>query len=642
MNLLTPNALLLAPPLLGAVVLLYMLKLRRQDQRVPSTLLWRALRQEPPANAPWRKLRRNLLLLLQLLFLGLLIFALARPFFPTSEIVGETLIVLLDRSATMAATDVAPTRLEAAKRRLLELVDAAGSARVTVIAFDDDLEVLAGGQADPATLREAVVAVEPVAVRGNATDALAFAGALAQGQGDAQIVVLSDGQFALAPDTVVGAPVRFEPIGRSDGNQAITALAIDAGSGGRPAELFVQVANASRAAAARRVEVAVDGALVDARDVALPAGGREGFNLALPEEVGVVEARLDAGGDELPIDDAAWAVRPRSAQAQVALVSDGNRFLDTAIGLLPSVASVTRVGADTMEGPYGLTDVAVLDGLVPTRLPPGNLLVIGPGADLSPGDHGSVTYTGELASPVPRVVDPVHPLAAGIAWGEVAVLSASALDLGPAWVPVVVADAGGKPWPLVAEGEVAGRPAVLIAFDLRQTDLPLRPAFPLLTAAAMEILAPSRLAGVPTAAEPSAPVRLRLPARATAARVIDPAGRRHDLAIEPGGTAVFAETYRLGPYAVEVDSDQGTETATFAVNLVSPDPLAIRPLTPPLLARAPPGVAGGDATAPATGRRELWWSLGLACLALLAAEWLYDHRATLRRGRAATRTEVTR
>ncbi len=643
MNLLTPAALALLPPLLGAVVVLYMLKLRREDRRVPSVLLWRALRQDPPANAPWQRPRWSLLLALQLLFLGLLIIALARPYVPTHEIVGETLILLLDRSATMAATDVAPTRLEAAKRQLLGLVDAAGGARITVIAFDDALDVLAAGQTDPAAIRAAVAPLQPSAARGDATDALAFAGALAEGQPDAEVVLFSDGRFALAPGTGISAPLRLVQVGESDDNQAITALAIEPGAGGRPAELFVQVANAARKPATRRVELRFDGALADARDLALPAGAREGFALALPDEVGLVEARLDEA-DALPLDDAAWAVRPRLAQAQVALISDGNRFLDTAIGLLPSVASVTRVGSETMDGPFGLTDVAVLDGLVPARLPPGNLLVIGPTADLAPGDPGAITYAGQIEAPSPRVVLPDHPLVAGAGFGEVAILSASALELGLAWTPVVVADVDGRAWPLVAEGTVLGRPAVLVAFDLRRSDLPLRPAFPLLAAAALEILAPARLAGVPAAAAPGDPVPLRLPPRATAARVIDPTGTSHALDIEDGA-AVFADTGTLGAYTVEVDTDAGTETAAFAVNSASADPLDVRPARPaaleagegdPAAAREvqpsdPQGRPPDVDNSPPIGRRELWWPIGLLCLALLAAEWSYDHRAVLRR-----------
>src|SRR6476659_8050236 len=118
---------------------MYLLKLRREEQTVSSTFLWRRMVRDVEANAPWQKLRRNLLLLLQLLLLALLALALARPFFRTAGIAGRNLIVIVDRSASMQANDVAPSRLEAAKQQAGDLIDQLpDGGRATVIA--------AGGQ----------------------------------------------------------------------------------------------------------------------------------------------------------------------------------------------------------------------------------------------------------------------------------------------------------------------------------------------------------------------------------------------------------------------------------------------------------------------------------------------------------------
>jgi hypothetical protein len=62
------------------------------------------------ANAPWQRLRRNLLLFIQLLFLSALILALARPYIWSEDFSGHTLILIVDTSASMAASDVAPNR----------------------------------------------------------------------------------------------------------------------------------------------------------------------------------------------------------------------------------------------------------------------------------------------------------------------------------------------------------------------------------------------------------------------------------------------------------------------------------------------------------------------------------------------------
>jgi len=68
-------ALLTVPPL----IVLYLLKRKRRMVTVSSTLLWRKAVEDLQANAPLQKLRRNLLLLLQLIILTALLGAFAGP-----------------------------------------------------------------------------------------------------------------------------------------------------------------------------------------------------------------------------------------------------------------------------------------------------------------------------------------------------------------------------------------------------------------------------------------------------------------------------------------------------------------------------------------------------------------------------------
>src|SRR5574341_1136278 len=105
MSFLTPLALiggLIAIP----IILLYMLRLRRREVVVSSTYLWRQVVQDQEANTPWQRLRRNLLLLLQLLILALLLIALARPFMTVQVVSSGQTALLLDASASMNATDL--------------------------------------------------------------------------------------------------------------------------------------------------------------------------------------------------------------------------------------------------------------------------------------------------------------------------------------------------------------------------------------------------------------------------------------------------------------------------------------------------------------------------------------------------------
>ena len=60
----------LAVPLIA----LYILKVRRHDETVSSTWLWETSLREVEAQIPFRRLRRDWLLLLQLLILAFLVF----------------------------------------------------------------------------------------------------------------------------------------------------------------------------------------------------------------------------------------------------------------------------------------------------------------------------------------------------------------------------------------------------------------------------------------------------------------------------------------------------------------------------------------------------------------------------------------
>jgi polyferredoxin len=73
-----------------------MLKLRRTQTRVSSTMLWEKILRDKQANTPWQKLKRNLLLLLQLLILAALVFALARPALRTRVVASGEVAGLLD------------------------------------------------------------------------------------------------------------------------------------------------------------------------------------------------------------------------------------------------------------------------------------------------------------------------------------------------------------------------------------------------------------------------------------------------------------------------------------------------------------------------------------------------------------------
>jgi hypothetical protein len=99
--------------IIPVIIIMYLLKRRRQDRPVSSILLWEQVLRDAAANVPWQRLRRNLLLLMQLLIAIALVIALMRPYV-AGALTGGDVFLIIDTSASMQATDVAPNRMAAA------------------------------------------------------------------------------------------------------------------------------------------------------------------------------------------------------------------------------------------------------------------------------------------------------------------------------------------------------------------------------------------------------------------------------------------------------------------------------------------------------------------------------------------------
>lgn len=630
MGLLTPFALLFAA--LGIpIILLYMLKLRRRDVLVSSTFLWRRLLRDRQANAPWQRLRRNLLLLLQLLVLALLTLALARPFILAPVAVRGSAVILLDSSASMQARDVLPSRFDAGVQVAQEIVTGLGPGDVmTVIAVGPQPQVLAQAEGDRALLRRALESAQPADGPADWEAAFALATAGFAGAEDPQVVIISDGAVPEALPPLPGE-VHFVGVGGSGDNLAITALATRQGPTGPRA--FLRVANYGDADAEPLVEISAGGDLVDARRLFVPARASADLTLAdLVYDLQVLQARL-AVEDMLPLDDMAWAVHVPPASGRVLLVSDGNLFLERALGALPGVDVVRLApGSPVPASPGGTEagyDLYVADGTAIGTLPQGNLWLIGPQPTVptseEQGEGGtSALQIGNLftATTITRVAA-ADPLLRYVDLSDVHVRQARAV-VPPPGARVLVEAAGGAL--LFVAQRPEGRLAVL-TFDLRDSDLPLQIAFPVLTANLVDWLLPRT--GVPLAAAvgPGEPVSIQPHPEATQVVVTAPGGTRH--LIQPAEEVLtFAATDRLGIYQVEQLDGSGRvlQSAVWAVNLFDEAESNIRPQEVVRVGQAELSSAAGEEE----GRRELWpWLVG-ATLGVLVVEWWTYQRETVR------------
>jgi Ca-activated chloride channel family protein len=607
--------------LAGPIILLYMLRLRRREVLVSSTMLWQKLLRDREANAPWQRLRRNLLLLLQLLILVGLVLALARPFIPVPAIVSGNVVVLLDGSASMQATDVAPSRFTVAQEEVNRLINnLSGSSQMTLIKVGRAPSVLAAATNDRGRLRQALENARPDPAAADWPAAFALAAGVAQGFRSARIVLVSDGGL---PDDLPPLPAEtaYVPVGTSGENLAISALATrDTESG---PQLFASVSNEGIRDHEALLSLTLDGTLFDSRRITVAAGSRANFTWQLPPGTALIRGTLtDNQEDFLNLDDTAWAVHEGGVSHRTLLVTEGNLFLEQVYSVLPGIeAFKTQPGSSLVEAPEESFDLYVFDGTaLPSPPPAADMLIINPPpgelAASSPDELFSVTglFSNTVAV---RLAD--TPLLQFVDWSNVHVRQAKVVSA--AWAqPLVTAEGG----PLIMVGERDGRRIALFTFDLRDSDLPLQIAFPILMANITDWLSPGRAFDTPNGLPPGAPVTISPGASTTAVSVLKPGGTTWTADVTETAI-VFAETDELGLYQVSWRDNGGERPAgSFAVNLFSPEEAEIQPTTTVQI-----GQSTVTSTAEADiGQRELWpWLLAIAFF-ILFIEWWVHHRGT--------------
>ena len=183
MNFLNPTAIAIAAGLtIPPLIALYFLKLKRMVKPVPSTMLWKRAAEDLRVNAPFQRLRNSLLLLLQLLILILAAIALGKPMLQTAATHEDTVIILLDQSASMGVVEAdGRSRLEIAKEQAGIAVDnMADDARAMVIAFCDRAIVVSSFDTDKTALKRKIDSIEQTDSTSKLGEAMSLAEAFTQ------------------------------------------------------------------------------------------------------------------------------------------------------------------------------------------------------------------------------------------------------------------------------------------------------------------------------------------------------------------------------------------------------------------------------------------------------------------------------
>ena len=599
MNLQNPGALLWILPLAGIIILLYLLRMRRRDVRVPATFLWPERTEEIRANSLFQKLRFSWLLVLQLLALGLIVAAMARPQTQQKGLTGEVTVLVVDASASMGATDISPTRFDEAKRLAKDAVLAARPGdRIALIEAGPTPKVVFSLTNDPASQARKIDAMERSDAEVDIGDALRLASALVGSEESARIVLLSDGVFDPVKDFTRGkAQLVYRSIGNNDHNLAISALGIaDTGQG---RQIYVAVKNPSGAQLGGTVNLYADGKIIDSERITIVSGKTWGKTALAPAGAKVIEAKLDAK-DLLAADNYAVALADPGASLRVLLIGKGDFFLERALTLDPRVTldRAERVPvSEKGSGTGGTYDLVVFDGVASEPVRARGILEFG-----AAGPDSPVTVTGTVKNPA-FVSSETSKLMDGVDLDGIYIDHAQ----------LVRAKAEGRVYASGSKGPLVVATAgdqrrIYVSFTPLQSDFPLNVGFPIFIANALDYLGGESNSGSLTI---KAGQTFTVQAAKTA-ELTSPTGE-HSATPLNGSTAVVRNVTQVGKYQLSVD---GKERAIYAT-LRSDRESRIAP-------EVDLELGGGSVRAVAAPMRfaDFWRPLLLLCLLVLAGEWL--------------------
>ncbi|UCH34491.1 MAG: BatA and WFA domain-containing protein [Armatimonadota bacterium] len=605
MPFLLPLALLWAIPVVAVVIVLYLFRLRRQDRRVSSLMLWGQALREMQANAPFRRLRANWLMALQILAALGLVVALARPYVTVPGVSGRCVAVVLDTSASMRASDVRPSRFARAKAEAATLIQGLGRAdEMCFVVAGAPTRVATPLTSDKSILRGALNTIEATDGPARGDEAIRLALSLIRGRSGGRVVVLSDGGFPNVEAAADTEAISFVRIGEGEDNVAIIALDARPGPDGRPLAL-ASVRNFAKRKHTPDLEIRADGKLADVRQLSLPPGHEVSHVFPVPPGAQRVEVRLDVR-DELAADNEAHLLASAGKQSSGVLLSKGNLFLQKALAVEAHVSFVRSSSpADLAAGRW---DVYVLDRMCPDRLPErGGFLFIAAANAQAP-----VTASGVVRNAEVTRWDRDHPVTRWVDFADLRMEKAHKVAPRTWGKPLVFA----RETPLVVVGQRDGVRAIYVAWDLLDSDFPLRVGFPIFISNCMRWLA-GDVGGALLANMRTGEVLACAPGmEAGSLEVTMPDGKTAAVPLRDGGAAVRLE--RVGVY----EARAGDYRAVASANLLDAQESDITP-------RDALMVAGSEVAA--VGKRprrthEYWRWAVLAVLALFALEWMVYHR----------------
>lgn len=530
------------------IIILYLLKQRHKDYTVSSLFLWEDALKDLEANAPWQKLKRNLLMILQIIAALLLVFALARPFLDAVGSDVPHVIVVIDTSLSMKATDVGENRFEEAKSRANKLINnlKPGTA-VTLISMGKNVNIEENLSTDKVRLADKLSKLKVSNSTSNTEDAASLISSIVKQNPQTRVVVFSDSAI-----NIPGADIEFSKISNNGDNFAITLMSHTKTQKG--ITVLSRIANYSTKDATVPVSLYVDKNVFDAKNVDIKKG--ETVNVywnGISPDVSLIETRIDIE-DSLAMDNRAWNAVNDTKIYKVLLVSESNVFIEKVAGLYNGI-ELYKAGYESSDEWEGY-DLYIFDGFLPKKIPDdGNIMVFNPKENELFEISGLVEY--------PKIKGMDESIFRYVQGFDFSIGITKILKV-PSWGREILEVNDGC---AAFSGIYDNRRVIVFGFDIHNTDLPLTPAFPIVIANSFDWLLPESISNAQNVYS-GEKIEFNMGLKTQQAFVETPSGEQIQIA-PPFPVKLFDRTDEPGLYTLIQRTDEDEQKFYFTVNVPS-------------------------------------------------------------------------
>ena len=540
--------------LVPVIIIMYMMKQKAKEQKVSSLYLWSEMIKNDRANTPWEKLKKNWLMILQIITLLVLIAALTSPYFLSGLVSSGKTCIVIDSSASMKFLyDENQTRFDKAKEEAISYVrKLKNGTEISLITSDKNAILLSGKSQNKNEIIDMIKNLEVSNYPGDASEGVSMAKALALDSKGLQTLVITDSTIDVENLDAMVVDVYSD----------IPNVAVEYVSHGfKDSELdvLVKVTNFSNEEVKRDVSLYQGENLLVTKEVEIEANSSEVVYFEDVDMDGSVYFAQVSGKDACDDDNISYDVLSDGSERRVLLMTRANVYLEKALNLIPGIAVTKSEDISSLDDfAKQEFDLYIFDSMVPSTLPKqGNIIIFGSECEeiAQIDDYiadGRIIYG--LESKTTKYLD-------GLSFGVSNTYSYRV----PEYATPFLATNGiseGDTANVAFIGEKQGRTYAMIGFDLHNSDFPLYMEYPLLMYNLVNECVSSGIISNYVYFSGDA-VAVNANIEGSLPNVIKPGGEVTELTDYRYN---FSDTKEYGVYSISQTVRDNEETSTFTVN----------------------------------------------------------------------------